>query len=164
MNRQWLLLFALAAGAAGAAFAHHGRMQEHLLKVEVLGSGVYAQASEGFVRTAGHARADSRAVLVRPGDRVARVAGEQFGFCFEVSGFLEDGEVDLQKIITHPPVPAGNQAVSGYVSTIELDVAGGRARGCIGHTLEGGDLVAGRWVVALGAGETTLAERSFTVE
>ncbi|HUF21611.1 MAG TPA: DUF3859 domain-containing protein [Burkholderiales bacterium] len=162
MNRQWLLFLALVAGAA---FAHHGRMQEHLLNVQVLSAGRYAETSAGFVRTSGHVEIGAPVAPIEQTDRISLRTGERFGFCFQVSGFLEDGDADLQKIVTHPVVTAGDSTVSGYVGTIELNVIGGRAEGCIGHTLESGaDLIAGRWTIALGGGETTLAERSFIVE
>jgi hypothetical protein len=89
--------------------------------------------------------------------------GEYFGFCFEADGFLEDGEADLQKIVTHPARTTGEREVDGFVQEVELMVARGKASGCIGHVLGEEDLIPGRWTIALGAGETTLAQRTFDV-
>ncbi len=150
--------------ASGAGLAHHGRLQEHLLSAKVLSAGRYAQHTEGFVRTATHAAAGA---LVAPFEETARIplrAGERFGFCFEAEGFLDDGEVDLQKIVTHPPAVVAGRVADGYVNEVELIAAGGTARGCIGHTMAADERRAGEWTIALGAGETTLVSRRFTLE
>ncbi|MGH8629735.1 MAG: DUF3859 domain-containing protein [Burkholderiales bacterium] len=137
-------------------------MQEHLLKAEITSFGRYVDTGGGFIRTAGHAPVRAQEKLLETTGLVPLRIGERFGFCFEVSGFLEDGEVDLQKIVTHPAVAVGGHTVEGFAQEVELEVSAGRAAGCIGHSLDSGqDLVSGRWTVALGAGETTLAERSF---
>jgi hypothetical protein len=148
--------------ASAFALAHHGRVQEHLLKAEVSSSGRYAGSGGGFVRTAGHALVGSEDRLLETTDQIPLRLGERFGFCFEVTGFLEDGEVDLQKIVTHPAARPGESRFEGFVQEVELRVVGGKAGGCIGHALASErDLIAGRWTIALGAGETTLVERSF---
>lgn len=150
--------------ASGVALAHHGRVQEHLLKAEVSSFGRYAGTGGGFIRTAGHAPVSAEDRLMETTDRIPLRIGERFGFCFEVTGFLEDGEVDLQKIVSHPAVNVGGRKVNGFVQEVELEVGGGKATGCIGHALVSEpDLIAGRWTIALGAGETTLAARSFEV-
>jgi len=154
-----LSIVVILLATSGLALAHHGRVQEHLLKAEVSSFGRYAGTGGGFIRTAGHS-ADDR--LVETTDRIPLRIGERFGFCFEVTGFLEDGEVDLQKIVTHPSAQSGERKFEGFVQEVELQVVGGKAAGCIGHSLESErDLIAGRWTIALGAGETTLLERSF---
>lgn len=164
MKTSRLVLISLLF-VAGVATAHHGRLQEHLLSAQVISAGRYADATAGFVRTAVHSAVDRSAVLVEETDRVPLRLGERFGLCFEVAGFLEDGEADLQKIVTHPALSVGDRTADGYVQTIELTVVNGRAAGCIGHTLESeAELVPGQWSVALGAGETTLLERTFTLE
>ncbi|HZP92851.1 MAG TPA: DUF3859 domain-containing protein [Burkholderiales bacterium] len=164
MRKQIVLAGALLAIATAAA-AHHGRLQEHLLKVDVTSAGRFAAGGEGFVRTAGQAPVRGTAALLEATDRVPLRIGERFGFCFEVSGFLEDGEGELQKIVTHPAVAVGGARVEGFVQEIALDVTGGKASACIGHTLATAqDLIPGRWTIALGAGETTLAERAFILE
>ena len=155
-----LLLF-----VAGAAAAHHGRLQEHLLSAQVISAGRYADATAGFVRTAAHSAVDRSAVLVEETDRVPLRLGERFGFCFELTGFLEDGEADLQKIVTHPSVAVDDRAIDGYVDTIELSVINGGAAGCIGHAVDTDrELIPGKWTIGLGAGETTLVERTFMLE
>jgi hypothetical protein len=162
MKALRLTLPIFLAAASGLALAHHGRVQEHLLKAEITSFGRYAGTGGGFIRTAGHAPVSGGERLLKTTDRIPLRIGERFGFCFEVSGFLEDGEVDLQKIVTHPVANIGGRAVDGFVQEVELKVAGGKATGCIGHALDSEpDLIAGRWTIALGAGETTLAERSF---
>jgi hypothetical protein len=157
---RYLLVVALFGGS-GFAVAHHGRLQEHLLKVDVVSAGRYTDTGAGFIRTAGHAPVSSPATLIEAADQVPMRVGERFGFCFEATGFLEDGEADLQKIVTHPSRNAGTHAVDGFVQEVELTVSGGKASGCVGHVLGAEDLIAGRWTIALGSGETTLVERSF---
>lgn len=157
-------LIAIFMVGAGAALAHHGRLQEHLLSAQVISAGRYTQADAGFVRTAAHAIVGRSALLLEETDRVPIRPGERFGFCFEVVGFLEDGEVDVQKIVTHPAVAIDERTLDGYVETIELNVINNRASGCIGHALDAEvDFVPGKWTIALGAGETTLVERSFVL-
>lgn len=162
--RSWtgMSIVVLLALSAAVALAHHGRVQEHLLKADITSFGRYADTGGGFVRTAGHAPVRGQEKLLETTEIVPLRVGERFGFCFEVGGFLEDGEADLQKIVTHPEVVLDGRKVEGFVQEVELEVAGGRATGCIGHTLDSAeDLIPGRWTVALGAGETTLAARKF---
>jgi hypothetical protein len=153
----------VATLASTFALAHHGRLQEHLLQVEVVSVGRYTETGAGFIRTAGHAPVSSPATLVEATDQVPMRMGERFGFCFEATGFLDDGEADLQKIVTHPSRKAGSHDVDGFVQEVELTVVGGKAVGCIGQVLGEDDLIPGRWTIALGAGETTLAEHHFEV-
>ena len=162
--RSWQCMgtVVLLALSGAAALAHHGRVQEHLLKADITSFGRYAGTGGGFVRTAGHAAVRGQERLLETTEHIALRIGERFGFCFEVSGFLEDGEADLQKIVTYPAVLAGGRTVEGFVQEVELAVVGGRAAGCIGHGLDSAqDLIPGRWTIALGAGETTLATRTF---
>ncbi len=151
--------------ASGLALAHHGRVQEHLLKAEIKSSGRYTDTGGGFIRTAGHAPVRGQEKLLETTAQIPLRIGEHFGFCFELTGFLEDGEADLQKIVTHPAKSVGGRTIEGFVQEVELEVMAGKAAGCIGHAVESEqDLVAGRWTVALGAGETTLAERVFELK
>lgn len=148
--------------ASGLTLAHHGRVQEHLLEAEVTSFGRYAETGGGFIRTAGHARVRGQDRLLEATLEIPLRIGERFGFCFEVSGFQEDGEADLQKIVTHPVVKRAGRSVDGFIQEVELAVANGKASGCIGHVLDAEqELIPGRWTIALGAGETMLAERSF---
>jgi hypothetical protein len=152
----------LLALAGGLALAHHGRLQEHLLNAEITSFGRYTDTGGGFVRTAGHAMVRGHDTLLETTQEIPLRIGERFGFCFEVSGFLEDGEADLQKLVTHPTMKTGERTVNGFVQEVELEVVAGKAAGCIGHALDSAqELMAGSWTIALGAGETTLAERSF---
>lgn len=154
----------LLVATSALAFAHHGRLQEHLVSARVLSAGRYGADAEGFVRASAHVAASRIAAPIAQGDRIQLTPGERFGFCFEVDGFLEDGEVDLQKIVTHPAIEIDGRRVDGYADTIEVAVAGGKARGCIGHTLAADEWIAGVWTIGLGFGETTLLERRFVVE
>jgi hypothetical protein len=156
------MLLVLFVSSFGAALAHHGRVQEHLLNAEITSFGRYAGTGGGFVRTAGHAPVRGQDPLLETTGQIPLRTGERFGFCFEVRGFVEDGEADLQKIVTHPAIKVSGRTVDGFVQEVELEVVAGRAAGCIGHALDSAqDLIAGRWTIALGAGETTLVERSF---
>lgn len=162
MSTRMSIVVSALLVTTGVALAHHGRVQEHLLKAEVTSFGRYADTGGGFIRTAGHAQVHGQDRLLEATLEIPLRIGERFGFCFEMSGFLEDGEADLQKIVTHPAVKRAGRSVDGFVQEVELQVVNGKASGCIGHALDAEqDLIAGTWTIALGAGETTLAERSF---
>jgi len=90
-------------------------------------------------------------------------AGLHFGFCVSVTGAVEDGDLDLEKVILHPPVfDADGKVSTGYEQEIELVAKDGEATACLGHTIEPeAEAVPGRWTVRLMAADQVIAEKTF---
>ncbi len=163
--RMLTLVSSLAlAAASGLALAHHGRLQDHLLRGTILGYGIYGPGSGAFLQRAAHAPGGPAGIeLVERTTILAAQPGLRFGFCVSVTGALEDGDLDLDKMVSHPPVFGADGKVStGYEQEIELTATGGEAVACLGHTLESEtDAVAGRWTVRLMAADQVIAEKTF---
>lgn len=154
----------LLALASGLAAAHHGRLQDHLLRGTILSYGVYGTGSGAFLKRAAHAPGGPAGIeLVEQTAILAAQPGLHFGFCVSVTGAPEDGDLDLEKVILHPPVFGADGTVStGYEQEIELNAAGGEAIACLGHTLENEtEAVPGRWTVRLMAADQVIAEKTF---
>ena len=154
----------LLALASGLASAHHGRLQDHLLRGTILSYGVYSTGSGAFLQRAAHAPGGPGGIeLVEQTSILAARPGTRFGFCVSVTGALDDGDLDLEKVILHPPLFGGDDKVSnGYEQEIELTATGGEAIACLGHTLESeAEAVPGRWTVRLMAADQVIAEKTF---
>jgi hypothetical protein len=150
--------------ASGLAVAHHGRLQDHLLRGTILNYGIYTAASEAFLKRATHVPGSPAGIeLVEQTTILPGQSGLHFGFCVSVAGALEDGDLDLIKVVSHPPVFSADGSIStGYEQEIELAAAGGEATACIGHTLESeAEAVPGKWTVALMAADQVIAEKTF---
>ena len=150
--------------ASGLASAHHGRLQDHLLRGTILSYGVYSAGSGAFLQRAAHAPGGPDGIeLIEQTSILAAEPGVRFGFCVSVTGALEDGDLDLEKVIVHPSVFGDDDKVStGYEQEIELTAAGGEVTACLGHTLESNDeAVPGRWTVRLMAADQVIAEKTF---
>ena len=159
-----IAIVTLLALASGMAFAHHGRLQDHLLRGTILSYGIYGTGSGAFLQRTAHAPGGPAGIeLVEQTTILAAQPGTRFGFCASVTGALDDGDLDLEKAVVHPPVFGADGAVStGYVQEIELTAAGGEAIACLGHTLESeAEAVPGRWTVRLTAADQVIAEKSF---
>ncbi|MGQ0577981.1 MAG: DUF3859 domain-containing protein [Betaproteobacteria bacterium] len=159
-----IVVATLLAFASGLALAHHGRTQDHLLHGTILNYGVYGTGSAAFLQRAAHAPGGPAGIeLVEQTAIPTAQRGLRFGFCVSVTGALEDGDLDLEKVISHPPVIAADGTVStGYEQEIELTASGGEAIACLGHTLEGeAEAVPGRWIVRLMAADQVIAEKIF---
>jgi uncharacterized protein DUF3859 len=166
MKANMLRLIPVAAllAASGLAAAHHGRLQDHLLRGTILSYGVYSTGSGAFLQRAAHAPGGPAGIeLIEQTSILAAQPGVRFGFCVSVTGALEDGDLDLEKVILHPPVFGDDDNVStGYQQEIELTATGGEAIACLGHTLESqAEAVPGRWTVRLMAADQVIAEKSF---
>ena len=164
MNTNKLALAVLLAVASGLALAHHGRLQDHLLRATILSYGIYGTGSGAFLQRAGHAPGGPAGIeLVEQTTILAAQRGVRFGFCVSVTGALEDGDLDLQKVVVHPPVFGADDKVStGYEQEIELTAGGGEAIACLGHTLENeAEAVPGAWTVRLMAADQVIAEKIF---
>jgi len=159
------LIFALALiVASGFALAHHGRLQDHLLSGAILSYGLYGTGSDAFLKRTGHAPGGPAGiVLVEQTTVIPAQAGRRFGFCVSVTGALEDGELDLEKVVSHPPIFLADGTVStGYEQEVELVAQNGETTACIGHTLESeAEAVPGRWTVALMAADQVIAQKEF---
>jgi len=159
------LVLALAlAAASGLALAHHGRLQDHLLRGTILSYGIYGTGSGAFLQRAAHAPGGPAGIeLVEQTSILAAQPGTRFGFCVSVTGALQDGDLDLEKVILHPPVFGGDDKVStGYEQEIELVAKDGEATACLGHTLENeAEAVPGRWTIRLLAADQVIAEKAF---
>jgi len=154
----------LLALASGLAPAHHGRLQDHLLRGTILSYGVYSTGSGAFLKRAAHAPGGPAGIeIVEQTSILAAQPGTRFGFCVGVTGALEDGDLDLEKVISHPPIFGADDTVStGYEQEIELTASGGEAIACLGHTLENEtEAVPGRWTVRLMAADQVIAEKIF---
>ena len=150
--------------ANGLALAHHGRTQDHLLRGTILSYGVYGTGSAAFLQRAAHAPGGPAGIeLVEQTTILTAQSGLRFGICVSVTGALEDGDLDLEKVILHPPVFGADGTVStGYEQEIELTASGGEAIACLGHTLESEtEAVPGRWTVRLMATDQVIAEKIF---
>ncbi len=159
-----IALVTLLALVSGPALAHHGRMQDHLLRGTILGYGIYGTGSAAFLRRAAHAPGGPAGIeLIEQTTILAAQPGLRFGFCVSVTGAMEDGDLDLEKAILHPPVFVADGTVStGYEQEVELTASGGEAIACLGHTLESeSEAVPGRWVVRLMAADQVIAEKTF---
>lgn len=164
MKTHELALTVLLTVASGLAFAHHGRLQDHLLRGTILSYGIYGTGSGAFLQRAAHAPGGPAGIeLVEQTSILAAHPGARFGFCVSVTGALDDGDLDLEKVMLHPPVFGPDGAVSTrYEQEIELTAAGGEAIACLGHTLEGGaEAAPGRWTVRLMAADQVIAEKVF---
>jgi hypothetical protein len=166
MKANMLRLIPVVAllAASGLALAHHGRLQDHLLRGTILSYGMYGTGSGAFLQRTAHAPGGPAGIeLVEQTTILAAQPGMRFGFCVSVTGALEDGDLDLEKVILHPPVFGGDGKVStGYEQEIELTAAGGEAIACLGHTLEReAEAVPGRWTVRLMAADQVIAEKTF---
>lgn len=166
MKANLLKLIPVAAlvAASGIALAHHGRLQDHLLRGTILSYGLYGTGSGAFLQRTAHAPGSAAGIeLVEQTTILAAQAGLRFGFCVSVTGALEDGDLDLEKVILHPPVFGEDGAVStAYEQEIELTVSAGEAIACLGHTLESEiEAVPGRWTVKLMAADQVIAEKIF---
>ena len=154
----------LLAVASGLTLAHHGRLQDHMLRGTILSYGMYGTGSGAFLQRTAHAPGGPAGIeLVEQTTILAAQPGMRFGFCVSVTGALEDGDLDLEKVILHPPVFGADGKVStGYEQEIELTAAGGEAIACLGHTLESeAEAVPGRWTVRLMAADQVIAEKTF---
>ena len=159
-----IALVTLLALANGLALAHHGRTQDHLLRGTILSYGIYGTGSAAFLQRAAHAPGGPAGVeLVERTAILAAQPGLRFGFCVSVTGAMEDGDLDLEKVILHPPAFGADGTVStGYEQEIELTASGGEAIACLGHTLESeSEAVPGRWTVRLMAADQLIAEKTF---
>jgi len=166
MKANMLSLIPVAAllAASGLALAHHGRLQDHLLRGTILSYGIYSTGSGAFLQRTTHAPGGPAGIeLVEQTTILAAQPGTRFGFCVSVAGALEDGDLDLEKVILHPPVFGADGRVStGYEQEIELTATGGEAIACLGHTLESeAEAVPGRWTVRLMAADQVIAEKTF---
>lgn len=164
MRTPKLALTVVLVMVSGLAAAHHGRLQDHLLRGTILSYGIYGTGSGAFLQRAAHAPGGPAGIeLVEQTTILAAQPGSRFGFCVSVTGALEDGDLDLEKVILHPPVFKADGTVStGYEQEIELTAAGGEAIACLGHTLESdADAVPGRWTVRLKAADQVIAEKTF---
>jgi len=164
MKTHKLALTVLLALASGLGLAHHGRLQDHLLRSTILSYGIYGTGSGAFLQRTAHASGGPAGIeLVEQTTIMAAQPGLRFGFCVSVTGALEDGDLDLEKVILHPPVFGTDGTVStSYEQEIELTAAGGAAIACLGHTLESEtEAVPGRWTVRLMAADQVIAEKSF---
>ena len=164
MNTHKLALTVLLAVASGLAFAHHGRLQDHLLRGTLLSYGIYGSGSPAFLQRAAHAPGGPAGIeVVEQTTILPAQSGVRFGFCVSVTGALEDGDLDLEKVVVHPPVFGADDKVStGYEQEIELTAAGGEAIACLGHTLESeAEAVPGTWIVRLMAADQVIAEKAF---
>ena len=163
-SNMGITVVTILALASGLASAHHGRLQDHLLRGTILSYGVYSTGSGAFLQRAAHAPGGPAGIeLVEQTTILAAQPGTRFGFCVSVTGALEDGELDLEKVIVHPPVFGDDDQVStGYEQEIELTATGGEATACLGHTLESdAEAVPGRWTVRLMAADQVIAEKTF---
>lgn len=154
----------LLALASGLAAAHHGRLQDHLLRGTILSYGIYSTGSGAFLQRTAHAPGGPAGIeLIEQTSILAAQPGSRFGFCVSVTGALDDGDLDLEKVVVHPPVFEADGTVStSYEQEIELTAAGGEAIACLGHTLEtGAEAVPGRWTVRLMAADQVIAEKTF---
>ncbi len=159
-----IAIVTLLAVASGLSLAHHGRLQDHLLRGTILSYGIYGTGSGAFLQRTAHAPGGPAGVeLVEQTTILAAQPAMRFGFCVSVTGALEDGDLDLEKVILHPPVfGADGMVLTGYEQEIELTAAGGEAIACIGHTLEReAEAVPGRWTVRLMAADQVIAEKTF---
>jgi len=159
-----IAIVTLLALAGGGASAHHGRLQDHLLRGTILSYGIYGTGSGAFLQRTAHAPGGPAGIeLVEQTSILAAQPGTRFGFCVSVTGALDDGDLDLEKTVLHPPVFGADGTVStGYKQEIELTAAGGEAIACLGHTLESeAEAVPGRWTVRLMAADQVIAEKSF---
>jgi hypothetical protein len=164
MKTHKLAFTVLLALASGQALAHHGRLQDHLLRGTLLSYGIYGTGSAAFLQRATHAPGGPAGIeLVEQTTILPAQPGVRFGFCVSVTGALEDGDLDLEKVIVHPPVFGTDDKIStGYEQEIELTAAGGEARACLGHTLESeAEAVPGTWIVRLMAADQVIAEKTF---
>lgn len=155
---------AVLVAVSGLAPAHHGRLRDHLLRGTILGFGIYTTASEAFLKRTAHAPGTpAGAELVERTLIVPALAGTRFGFCVSVTGALADGDLDLVKVVSHPPLFNADGSVStGYEQEIELTATAGEALACIGHTIENSDeALPGRWTVALMAADQVVAAKTF---
>lgn len=159
-----LALTVLLAAVSGLAVAHHGRLQDHTLRGTILHSGIYRTASEAFHQSVAHAAGAPAGIeLVEWTTILPARAGVRFGFCASVTGVLEDGDFDLVKVVSHPPLfDADGRVSTGYEQEIELVAAGGEAAVCVGHALESeAEALPGRWTVALMAADQVVAGMAF---
>ncbi len=154
----------LLALASGLALAHHGRLQDHLLRGTILSYGIYSSGSGAFLQRTAHAPGGPAGIeLVEQTTILAAQPGLRFGFCVSVTGALEDGDLDLEKVILHPPVfGADGQISTGYGQEIELVAKNGEATACLGHAIETeAEAVPGKWTVRLLAADQVIAEKTF---
>jgi hypothetical protein len=164
MKTHKLVLTVLLAAISGLALSHHGRLQDHTLRGTILHSGIYRTASDAFQQRVAHAAGGLAGIeLIEQTSILSARPGMRFGFCVSVTGALEDGDLDLMKVVSHPPLFTGDGKVStGYEQEIELVAAGGEATACVGHALESeAEALPGRWTVALMAADQVVAERTF---
>ncbi len=158
-----IAVVAMLAFASGLASAHHGRLQDHLLRGTILSYGIYGTGSGAFLQRAAHVPGGPAGIeLVEQTSILAAQPGTRFGFCVSVTGALEDGDLDLEKVILHPPIFGADGTVStGYEQEIELMASGGEAIACLGHTMESqAEAVPGRWTVRLMAADQVIAEKT----
>jgi hypothetical protein len=154
----------LLALGSGLALAHHGRLQDHLLRGTILSYGIYGTASGAFLQRTAHAPGGPAGIeLVEQTAILPAQAGLHFGFCVIVTGALEDGDLDLEKVILHPPVfDADGKVSTGYGQEIELVAKDGEATACLGHTIETeAEAVPGKWTIRLLAADQVMAEKTF---
>jgi hypothetical protein len=164
MKAYKLAFTCLLAALSGLAAAHHGRLQDHTLRGTILDYGIYRTASAAFQQRVTHAAGAPAGIeLVEATAILPARAGIRFGFCVSVTGVLEDGELDLVKVVSHPPLFTGDGRVTtGYEQEIELIAAGGEATACIGHALESEfAALPGRWTIALMAADQVVAAQVF---
>src|SRR5260370_4025424 len=129
MKTHKLALTVLLVGASGLALAHHGRLQDHLLRGTILSYGIYGTGSGAFLQHTAHAPGGPAGIeLVEQTAILPAQPGLHFGFCVTVTGALEDGDLDLEKVILHPPVfDVDGKVSTGYGQEIELAAKDGEA-------------------------------------
>jgi len=150
--------------ASGLALAHHGRLQDHLLRGTILSHGIYGTGSGAFLQRTVHAPGGPAGIeLVEQTAILPAQAGLHFGFCISVTGALEDGDLDLEKVILHPPIfDADGKVSTGYRPETELVAKNGEATASLGHTIETeAEAVPGKWTVRLLAADQVIAEKTF---
>jgi len=164
MKTHKLALTVLLVVASGLALAHHGRLQDHLLHGTILSYGIYGTGSGAFLQRTAHASGGPAGIeLVEQTAILPAQPGLHFGFCVTVTGALEDGDLDLEKVILHPPVfDVDGKVSTGYGQEIELAAKDGEATACFGHTIETEtEAVPGKWTVRLLAADQVIAEKTF---
>lgn len=166
MKLVTLALAIALAMASGISIAHHGRLQDHTLRGSLLSYGLYGTGSDAFLRQMAHASGNPAGIdLIEQTAVVPAMAGVRFGFCVNITGALEDGDLDLEKVVTHPPLFMQDGSVStGYEHEIELVAKDGEATACLGHTLQSeSDAVPGKWTIALMAADQIVVAKTFEV-
>lgn len=117
--------------------SHHEEVKGNITLFGLFGPGEVIGTEKRIETPTGVVKKISGAELYRVTKTVPLEIGREFGFCYELTGFKNDVEVEIQWIVKHPLMvkPNGDRSI-GYQYSRVLPVENGKAERCPSYKFE----------------------------